>query len=279
MNIIYLPEEMQKSALSWRQAGEKIAFVPTMGALHEGHVSLLKEGRRRGTRLVLSIFVNPIQFAPTEDLEKYPRPTEKDLAAASECGADAVYFPTPETMYPAGYQTYVEVLEATKGLCGKSRPSHFKGVATVVLKLFNIVQPHVALFGEKDYQQLAVIKQMVSDLNLPVEVVGMPTVREVDGIAMSSRNTYLNGEERVQARSIFAALELAKKMVAGGEKHADVITKKIREIVESGGLEIEYVDICDATTLENLERLDRPARLLVAARAGKTRLIDNCPIY
>lgn len=279
MQVINSPDEMQGLALAWRREGKKIAFVPTMGALHEGHLSLLREGRKLGDVLVLSIFVNPAQFAPNEDLSKYPRTLESDLEGARACGTNAVFLPTDRTMYPEGYQTFVEVTDVTKGLCGQSRPTHFRGVTTIVLKLFNIVQPHVSLLGEKDYQQLATIKTMVRDLNMPVEIVGIPTVREADGLAMSSRNTYLSKEEHAAALSISRSLNIAKELAAAGERNTTKIIKEVENTITSTRLpKIDYIKICDAETLEELTTLNRPARLLIAAFLGKTRLIDNCAL-
>lgn len=279
MQIVNSPDEMQRLAFDWRAKGKKIAFVPTMGALHEGHLSLLREGRRLGAALVLSIFVNPAQFAPNEDLSKYPRTFDGDLAHARNCEVDAVFFPTEQAMYPESYQTFVDVTDVTKGLCGQSRPAHFRGVTTVVLKLFNIIQPHVSLFGEKDYQQLVTIRTMVRDLNVPVEIVGMPIVREKDGMAMSSRNVHLSKDERAAALSISRSLNVAKKLAAAGEKNAARIIKEVESTISSAKLpKIDYVKICDAETLGELSILDRPARLLIAAFFGKTRLIDNCEL-
>ncbi len=264
---------------AWRKQNQKISFVPTMGALHEGHLALLREGKRSGNKLVLSIYVNPKQFAPTEDLAKYPRDTEGDLAKASDCKVDAVFFPSDEVMYPKEYQTYVEVTNVTKGLCGTSRPSHFKGVATVVLKLLNIVQPHAAIFGEKDYQQLITIQTMTRDLNLPVEIKGMPIVREPDGLALSSRNVYLSKEERIAALSLSKSLNIAKEMAATGKKGINEILESVKKTIEATGLpKIDYIKICNSKTLEELTTLTPPARLLIAAFIGKTRLIDNCGI-
>ncbi|MBI2092640.1 MAG: pantoate--beta-alanine ligase [Deltaproteobacteria bacterium] len=279
MQLINSAEEMQSLAFSWHKQNQKISFVPTMGALHEGHLSLLREGRKTGDKLVLSIYVNPAQFAPTEDLAKYPRDTKGDLAKASDCRVDAVFFPSNEVMYPKGCQTYVEVANVTKGLCGASRPSHFRGVATVVLKLFNIVQPHVAIFGEKDYQQLITIQTMARDLNLPVEIKGMPTVREPDGLALSSRNAYLSKEERIAALSLSQSLKIAKEMAAAEKKDINEILESVKKAIEANGLtKTDYIKICDSETLEELTTLKSPARLLIAAFVGKTRLIDNCGI-
>lgn len=277
MQIVNSPQEMQKLSLKWRELGQRIAFVPTMGALHEGHLSLLREARRIGDKLVISIFVNPTQFSPNEDLSKYPRDKDGDLVSARDCKVDAVYFPTEEDMYPKGHQTFVEVAKMTKGLCGARRPTHFRGVTTVVLKLFNIVQPHVALFGEKDFQQLAVVRTMVRDLNLPIEIIGMPIVRDSDGLALSSRNAYLSPTERISVPCISKSLKIAQKMVISGEKDAKKVINIVKTTIESEkSVKIDYIEICDSNTLESQSVINGEARLLIAAHIGKTRLIDNC---
>ena len=260
-----------------RRRGERIAFVPTMGALHEGHVSLLRAGRQRGDRLALSIFVNPTQFGPAEDLARYPRDLDGDLAQAATAGTDVAYVPDAASVYPPGYQTFVEVREVAKGLCGERRPGHFIGVATVVCKFFNVARPHVALFGEKDFQQLAVIRRMVRDLEMAVDVVGMPIVREPDGLAMSSRNRYLSPSERQRAlslsRGLYAAVAAARDGQTEGAALAAVVTKTLEGQVDS----VDYVELRDAETLAPLSgaKPDRPAVMLVAAFVGRTRLIDN----
>ena len=249
-----------------------------MGALHEGHISLLREARRRAKKLVLSIYVNPTQFSPNEDLSKYPRTLESDLEKARAAGVDAVFIPTDEIMYPAEYQTYVTVEDVTKYLCGASRPAHFRGVTTIVAKLFNIVQPDVAVFGEKDFQQLVVIRRMVADLNMPLEIVGCPIVREADGLAMSSRNRYLLPEERKAALALSRSLEDAERVIARGETDADKILERVRSYIEKNGaglVRIDYVKLVDANTLCELREIKRPALLALAAFVGKTRLIDN----
>jgi pantoate--beta-alanine ligase len=273
--IIRAPAEMIAWAEAARARGERIAFVPTMGALHEGHVSLLREGRRRGDKLALSIFVNPAQFGPNEDLARYPRDLPGDLAKAASAGTDVAYCPEPASVYPPGYQTYVQVREAEQGLDGGSRPGHFIGVATVVCKLFNVVRPHVALFGEKDFQQLAVVRRMVADLEMGVEIVGMPIVREPDGLAMSSRNAYLSPDERKRALGLSRGLVAARLRAASGERDAAALVATARAIVEADVDRVDYVELRDAATLAPLTRLDQEAVLLVAAFVGKTRLIDN----
>jgi pantoate--beta-alanine ligase len=261
-----------------RGRGQRIAFVPTMGYLHAGHVSLLEEGRRRGDQLVLSVFVNPTQFGPSEDLARYPRDLEGDLEKAAGAGSDVAYVPEARDVYPPGYQTFVEVRELEKGLCGDARPGHFVGVATVVCKLFNVVRPHLALFGEKDYQQLAVVRRMAADLDMGVEIVGLPTVREPDGLAMSSRNAYLSPDERRRAQALSRGLFAARDRAAAGERDPATLVATARAALEGQVDRVEYVELRDADTLSPLARADRPAVLAVAAHVGKTRLIDNVRI-
>ncbi|HET6150391.1 MAG TPA: pantoate--beta-alanine ligase [Polyangia bacterium] len=268
--------EMTAFSEAARARGERIAFVPTMGFLHAGHVSLLDDGRRRGDRLVLSIFVNPTQFAPGEDLARYPRDLEGDLAKAAAAGTDVAFVPDDGQMYPVGYQTYVRVRELEEGLCGASRPDHFQGVATVVCKLFNIVRPHVALFGEKDFQQLAVIRRMVVDLNLPVEVAGLPIVREPDGLAMSSRNKYLSPEERQRALALSRGLFAAHALFDSGERSAQTLVAAARAPIAAAATRVDYVEVRDAESLRPIaERVEGPSVIAVAAFVGPTRLIDN----
>lgn len=274
--IIRSVAEMQQRCLSLREAGQRIAFVPTMGWLHEGHLSLLREGRRRGDVLVLSIFVNPTQFGAGEDFDSYPRDLARDAEMAAEAGADLIFAPVASDMYPRGYASYVEVEGLTDVLCGASRPGHFRGVTTVVTKLFTIVQPHVAFFGQKDFQQLAVIRRMTADLNLPVEVVGMPIVREADGLAMSSRNVYLSPEQREQALVLSRALTAGRRLAAGGEPDAGTILAELRRMIDAmPEARIDYLQICHQHTLQQQSRLDGDSVLLLAVFIGKTRLIDN----
>lgn len=276
VEIVKTPSEMRARSDAWRAAGRRIAFVPTMGYLHQGHVSLLEEGRRRGDVLALSIFVNPTQFGPKEDLSRYPRDLDGDLAKAARAGVDVAYVPDAAAMYPAGYQTYVTVEELQQGLCGASRPGHFRGVATVVLKLFHAVQPHVALFGMKDYQQLQVLRRMARDLDLGVEVVGMPIVREPDGLAMSSRNAYLSPDERQRALALSRALGAAREAFAAGERDARGLVAAARAVIAgTGGVRLDYLELRDAESLAHVERVERPAVIAVAAYVGTTRLIDN----
>jgi pantoate--beta-alanine ligase len=276
--VIRKPAEMTAWAEAARARGERIAFVPTMGALHEGHVSLLREGRRRGDKLALSIFVNPTQFGPKEDLSRYPRDLPGDLAKAASADTDVAYCPEPADVYPPGFQTYVQVREVEQGLCGGSRPGHFVGVATVVCKLFNVVRPHVSLFGEKDFQQLAVIRRMVADLDMGVEIVGMPIVREADGLAMSSRNAYLSPEERQRALALSRGLNAAAARAKAGEREAAALVEIARAALEGQVDRVDYVELRDAATLGPVTRLEREGVLLVAAFVGKTRLIDNLRI-
>lgn len=264
--------------------GGTVGLVPTMGALHEGHVSLIRAAKARCTHVAVSIFVNPTQFAPTDDFTTYPRPLEADLDSCKRAGVDLVFTPTVETMYPgARFQsrasTIVRVNGLTDVLCGPRRPGHFDGVATVVAKLFHILPADAAFFGEKDYQQLAVIRQMVRDLNIPIEIVGCPTVREADGLAMSSRNAYLDARERGQATCLSRALLAAVDRVQRGERTVPAILGEIcGTILVAGPAQIEYIEIVDAETLERLKTVDRPARICLAVRIGSCRLIDNVSV-
>jgi pantoate--beta-alanine ligase len=274
--VIRTSAEMTAWSRAARARGERIAFVPTMGALHAGHVALLEEGRRRGERLVLSIFVNPTQFGPNEDLARYPRDLPGDLAKAAGAGTDVAFVPEAPDIYPAGFQTTIEVRELARGLDGLFRPGHFAGVATVVAKLFNIVQPDLAIFGQKDFQQLAIVRRLVVDLAMGIEIVGLPTVREPDGLAMSSRNAYLSRTERTRALSIARALFAARDRAAAGERDAGVLVEGARAALDVDRL--DYLELCDVATLVRLVQLDRPAVLLVAGFVGRTRLIDNIQI-
>jgi pantoate--beta-alanine ligase len=276
MDIVIDVKEMQHRCLAARGQGQRIVLVPTMGFLHEGHLSLLREGRRRGDLLVLSLFVNPTQFGRGEDLESYPRDLERDAEMARSVGVDLLFAPEAQSMYPPGYATFVEVEGLTATLCGRSRPGHFRGVTTVVCKLFTIVQPHVALFGEKDFQQLAVIRRMTADLKLPVEIVGMPIVREADGLAMSSRNSYLSTEERRQALALSDSIRLAKVAARQGERDAAALrTLVAARIDREPDANIDYIQVCHGGTLQDVEKIDRDSVLLLAVQIGRTRLIDN----
>jgi len=277
MIIIESVKEMQHLALKSRGEGKRIALVPTMGYLHAGHASLMREGRKLCDLLVTSIFVNPTQFGAGEDLDKYPRDLERDKAIAFAEGVDIIFAPRSGEMYPAGYQTWVDVDTLTLPLCGASRPGHFRGVTTVVNKLFNIVQPDVALFGRKDYQQLAVIRQMAGDLNMPVEIVGMPIVREADGLAMSSRNAYLSVENRQKALCLSHAVAAARSAYQRGERSVHLLDRLAREQIESvDGACIDYLEFRHGDTLALQEQADARTLLALAVKIGTTRLIDNC---
>jgi len=276
MKIIGSIREMQAFSESARNAGQKISFVPTMGYFHDGHLSLMKDGKRRGDCLAISIYVNPTQFGPSEDFEKYPRDFERDKSLADGVGVDVIFYPEDKEMYPELYQTYVNVENVTENLCGLSRPGHFRGVTTVCAKLFNIVKPHYAIFGKKDFQQLITIKRMVIDLNMDLEIIGMPIVREADGLAMSSRNIYLKMEERQAALSLSHSLKLAKEMYDRGERDVTAILEKVRKYIEGHPYtNIDYVKICDTTTLKDVGRIERESVLALAVKINKTRLIDN----
>jgi pantoate--beta-alanine ligase len=269
---------LRKAIAALRAEGGKVALVPTMGALHAGHMALVAEARRRADHVVASIFVNPKQFAPTEDLAAYPRRAAKDSAMLSEAGVSVLWMPDVEVMYPAGHATNVSVGGVSDGLDGLARPGHFDGVATVVAKLFNQVRPDIALFGEKDFQQLAVIRRLVVDLDFNIEIIGVPTEREEDGLALSSRNVYLTEEERQQARALPRALGAAVTAIEGGSDVAEALARAEATLIESGFQSVDYVSLCDAVTLQPITCLDRPARLLAAARIGAARLIDNVPV-
>jgi pantoate--beta-alanine ligase len=276
VEIIASPSEMQHWSEHARRRGDTIAFVPTMGFLHEGHLSLMREGRKRASLLASSLFVNPTQFSPNEDFARYPRNFERDCAMMRTVPVDALFAPEPETMYPAGSQTWVEATEVTRGLCGDHRPGHFRGVTTVVAKLFNIVRPHVALFGEKDYQQLRAIERMVKDLNFNLEIVAVATVREADGLAMSSRNAYLTPDERQKALALSCALKAAGARFQAGARQAAELASAARAVLEgTPGVRIEYVEAVDAATLAPMTTIERPVVVAIAAHVGKTRLIDN----
>lgn len=277
MEVIETVERMQESADEFRSAGYTVALVPTMGYLHEGHLELMRVGRKHSDKLIVSIFVNPAQFGPTDDFGEYPRDTEGDLKKVREVGADVVFMPSVEEMYPEVSQTKVHVEKVTQHLCGISRPGHFEGVTTVVCKLFNATMPHMAVFGQKDYQQLTVISRMVEDLNMDIEIIGVHTVREQDGLAMSSRNSYLNPEERKSALCLKKSLDLADRMFQDGEKTASVIGEAVESLINSHAFtEIDYVTLCDPATLEDIETLGDNCLLALAVRVGNTRLIDNC---
>jgi len=258
---------------------QTIALVPTMGYLHEGHVSLMHKARNLADHLIVSIFVNPKQFGAGEDLEKYPRDLERDKKLAAHARVECIFHPTPEQMYPVGYATSVDVEGITAGLCGASRPTHFRGVATVCAKLFNIIEPDVAVFGEKDFQQLCVIKRMVEDLNMNVQIIPHHTVREDDGLAMSSRNTYLNPEERSNATVLYRSLLKARELYQSGQRDAQAVRAAAVAMVESTpGAVIDYIEIVDPDTLKPLDTLTPGAVMALAVKFGRTRLIDNMVI-
>lgn len=268
---------LRATVAAWRAEGEQVALVPTMGALHEGHLRLVAEARRRARRVVVSIFVNPTQFGPTEDFSRYPRDVTADLAALAGAGADAAWTPDVATMYPPGFATRIEVSGLTEGLCGPLRPGHFSGVATVVTKLLNQVQPHIALFGEKDFQQLRVIQRTVADLDLPVVIEGVPTIREADGLALSSRNRYLSADERRVAPALHEALSGIAKAARTGVPVAPLVADGAARLA-AAGFTVQYLAVCDAETLAAVETVTAPARVLVAAYLGRTRLIDNVAV-
>jgi pantoate--beta-alanine ligase len=276
VKVIPTVEQMQERAESLRQGGRRIACVPTMGFLHDGHLSLMRLARRRADVLVVSVFVNPAQFGPEEDFETYPRNLERDLELCAKEDVDIVFTPKTGALYPNGYQSYVKLQHLPHHLCGLSRPVFFTGVATVVTKLLNIVRPHIAVFGEKDYQQLLVIRRMVQDLNFNTEIIGAPIVREKDGLAMSSRNAYLTPDQRPAALTLYRSLLQARKRIETGERDAARILKEVRDLITAQPeTHIDYLSICDPETLIDVERIDRPALMALAVKVGKTRLIDN----
>ncbi len=267
---------MQSFSKSLRMDGKKIAFVPTMGYFHEGHLSLMKEAKKMADCLVVSIYVNPTQFGPKEDFSKYPRDLDRDLKMAESVNVDVIFYPPDKEMYPANYQTYVDVEKVTQNLCGMSRPGHFRGVATVCNKLFNIVKPDFAIFGKKDFQQFVTIKRMVDDLNMDIQIVGSPTVRESDGLAMSSRNKYLNKDERKSALTLFKALKLAQKLYSNGEKKSSVIITEVEKLIKRASFTaIDYIKICDTRTLKDADKIKNQSVIALAVKVGNTRLIDN----
>ena len=276
MQIIRDKEALGPALAALRSGG--VALVPTMGALHAGHLALVAEARRRAAHVAASIFVNPMQFGPSEDLSTYPRREAEDVRMLEEEGCAILWMPDAATMYPDGFATTISVRGLSEGMDGTARPGHFDGVATVVAKLFNQVRPDIALFGEKDYQQLAVIRRMVRDLDLPVEIVAVPTRRDADGLALSSRNAYLSAEERAAALALPRALAEAAGAIVEGTALQDALDRARARLAAAGFDPIDYVELRDAGTLEPMLRLDRPARLLAAARIGRTRLIDNLPL-
>jgi pantoate--beta-alanine ligase len=276
MKIIESINEMQSYSESRRLQGGKIAFVPTMGYFHEGHLSLMKEAKKMADCVVVSIYVNPTQFGPKEDFSKYPRNFDRDLKMADSVNVDVIFYPSNDEMYPANYQTYVNVEKVTQNLCGISRPGHFCGVTTVCCKLFNIVKPHIAIFGKKDFQQFVAIKSMITDLNLDLQIIGLATVREEGGLAMSSRNVYLKKDERSSALTLVGALKLAQKLYTDGERQSSVIIKEAKKLINTSSYtDIEYIKICDTATLDDVDEINDEAVIALAVKVGKTRLIDN----
>lgn len=276
MQIVNTVKEVREVVNAWKKQGLSVGFVPTMGFLHEGHQSLMQQAVMENDRVVVSIFVNPMQFGPAEDFESYPRDLKKDAALCSETGVDLIFNPEPEEVYPPNFSTYVDMNGLTQGLCGKTRPIHFRGVCTVVNKLFHIVGAHRAYFGQKDAQQLAVIKRMVRDLNMEIEVVGCPIIREADGLAKSSRNTYLSEKERQAALILHRALLLGQELMVQGERDAKSIVNAIEDTIKSESLaKIDYVEVVDADSLEVFEKMEGDVLVAIAVYIGKTRLIDN----
>ena len=276
MKTIIPKKEMQGLANLYRQEGKRIAFVPTMGFLHEGHLSLIRRARKQGDIVVTSIYVNPTQFGPKEDYDVYPRDLERDRVLASDAGTDILFVPSDQEMYEPNHQTTVRVERLTRRLCGASRPWHFPGVTTIVTKLFNIVKPHIAVFGQKDAQQAIVIRRMVKDLDMDIEIDVGPIVREKDGLAMSSRNKYLSPQERAEATILYSSLQLAKEMIEKGERDANTIKEAMREMIDAVETSrIDYIEIVDTENLEPLEKLEGDVLIAVAVFFGATRLIDN----
>lgn len=276
IKIVHTIEEVRTQVKEWRKNGESVGLVPTMGYLHEGHQSLIKKSVEQNDKTVVSVFVNPMQFAPTEDLESYPRDLNADAELCTETGADLIFNPEPEEMYKNGFCSFVDMIGPTAELCGKSRPIHFRGVCTVVSKLFNIVQPDRAYFGQKDAQQLAVIKRMVLDLNVPIEIVGCPIIREDDGLAKSSRNTYLNDEERKAALILSKTIFMGKKLVEDGLTDAKELVLLMKENIETEPLaKIDYVEVVDFNDISIKDEISDNTLVAMAVYIGKTRLIDN----
>ena len=276
MKIIKSVKKMQTYSESLRLQGKRIAFVPTMGYFHEGHLALMKKAKKMADYVVVSIYVNPAQFGPKEDFSKYPRDLKRDLKMAENVNVDVIFYPPDDEIYPADYQTYVDVEKVTQNLCGMSRPGHFRGVTTICLKLFNIVKPHIAIFGKKDFQQFVSIKRMVDDLNLDLQIIGLSTVREADGLAMSSRNKYLKKNERLSALTLFASLKLAQKLYSDGERKASVIINEAKKLIKKADcIDIDYVKICETNTLKDVDEIKSQSVIALAVKVGKTRLIDN----
>lgn len=278
MQIIRDIAMLRRAVSALQQGGKSVALVPTMGALHAGHLSLVRMGKRVADHVIVSIFVNPTQFGPDEDFAAYPRDEDRDAALLVEEGVSLLWAPDVATMYPGGHSTHVEVAELGADYCGAARPGHFDGVATVVSKLFNQVRPDVAIFGEKDWQQLAIIRRMARDLDFALDILGAPIARDSDGLALSSRNAYLSKDQRAAAVAFPNALKAAAKAIAGGADIAQTLAKAEADIVAGGFDSVDYVALADAESLERLSLFRKPARLLAAARMGKTRLIDNLAV-
>ena len=276
MQIITELTAMRTWSRQARLSGKTIALVPTMGYFHEGHLSLMRSAARRADLVVVSLFVNPIQFGAGEDLERYPRDMQRDSQLAAQAGVDILFSPEAGEMYPPNFSTTVTVAGVSQGLCGRSRPGHFNGVATVLSKLFNLILPHQGVFGEKDFQQLAVIRALVRDLEWDIEIIGHPIVREEDGLAMSSRNVYLDSEERRRALAIPRSLEHARRQVEQGQRRVDLLHREVVHLLEEAGLVPEYVEFVDEMSLTPLKMVESGTIMALAARCGTTRLIDNC---
>ena len=276
MKVVKTIKEVRDAVKEWKAQGLSVGFVPTMGYLHEGHESLINKAVENNDRVVVSIFVNPMQFGPTEDLDKYPRDLERDSKLCERAGANLIFHPEKEEMYFEDFSSYVDINGLSDELCGKSRPVHFRGVCTVVTKLFNIVNPDRAYFGEKDAQQLAIIRRFVRDLNIDVEIIGCPIIREEDGLAKSSRNTYLSKEERQAALILSQSLNLAKDAIASGERDSKAIIELISKNIEKEPLaKIDYVEVVDSLSMEPVEKIEKSVLVAIAVYIGKTRLIDN----
>lgn len=275
MQVVRTVGELRQQVRAWKQEGLRVGLVPTMGFLHEGHLSLVRLAREHSERVVMSIFVNPTQFGPGEDYDAYPRDEEGDCAKAASAGTDLVFIPSVTELYPLGAETFVECLHLPNHLCGLNRPGHFRGVSTVVAKLFIAGEPEVAVFGAKDYQQLQVIRRMARDLLIPVEIIAAPIIREPGGLAMSSRNKYLSSDERARASSIFQALNLGRELAEAGETSSRVLADRMAEVITRAGGRLDYLELFHPETLESCEEIQGPTHCAVAAHFGRARLIDN----
>ncbi len=276
MNVINSIAQMQSFSESVRRQGKTISFVPTMGYFHEGHLELMKQAGKMADCLVVSIYVNPTQFGPKEDLSRYPRDFKRDSQMAQSVNVEVIFYPPDMEMYPENYQTYVNVEKVTRNLCGLTRPGHFRGVTTVCCKLFNIIKPHVCVFGKKDFQQFITIKRMVADLNIDLEIIGLPTVREADGLAMSSRNVCLKENERPSALGLVKSLKLAQNLYGAGERKSSFIINEVTKFIKSAPYtDIDYIKICDTATLDDIDEITGETVMALAVKVGTTRLIDN----